>query len=62
MPGTEAPSRSRRKTGDEPARAILGCGLMIPAMEEVAKFEDPVDRAEGRRRWCYDEVGQAKLC
>lgn len=61
MPGTEASGRSGRKTGDERARAILGCGLMILAIEEAAKLGDPVDRAEGHR-WCYDEIGQAKLC
>ena len=48
MPGTEASSRSGRKTGDERARAIPGCGLMIPAIEAAAKLGDPVDRAEGR--------------
>lgn len=38
MPGTEASGRSGRKTGDERARAILGCGLMILAIEEAAKL------------------------
>lgn len=40
MPGMKRSGGSSRKNGDESARAILGCGLMILAIEEGAKLRN----------------------